>query len=90
MEWGILTTTVAHKTIFLVVQMGKMGSSPLAGLAALGLGGLNPGAPGGINPAGEKRARNGQPWCDVSSITWASLYCYLLFCVCSTALHYFL
>lgn len=34
-----------------VFQMGKMGGSPLAGLAALGLGGLNSNT-GGLNPAG--------------------------------------
>ena len=34
--------------------MGKLGSSPLAGLAALGLGGLAaPANTGGLNPAGK-------------------------------------
>lgn len=33
--------------------MGKMGGSPLAGLAALGLGGLNSASTGGLNPAGK-------------------------------------
>lgn len=34
-----------------LLQMGKMGGGPLAGLAALGLGGLNT-ANTGLNPAG--------------------------------------
>lgn len=35
-------------------QMGKLGSNPLAGLAALGLGGLaTPANTGGLNPAGK-------------------------------------
>jgi len=34
--------------------MGKLGSNPLAGLAALGLGGLaTPANTGGLNPAGK-------------------------------------
>lgn len=36
--------------------MGKLGSNPLAGLAALGLGGLaTPANTGGLNPAGMRR-----------------------------------
>lgn len=37
-----------------LLQMGKLGSNPLAGLAALGLGGLaTPANTGGLNPAGK-------------------------------------
>jgi len=38
--------------IFEYFQKMGMGNSPLAGLAALGLGGLNTGNTGGLNPAG--------------------------------------
>ncbi|XP_012148532.1 poly(rC)-binding protein mub isoform X4 [Megachile rotundata] len=38
-------------------DMGKLGSNPLAGLAALGLGGLaTPANTGGLNPAGDNKA----------------------------------
>jgi hypothetical protein len=38
-----------------LLQMGKLGSNPLAGLAALGLGGLaTPANTGGLNPAGKR------------------------------------
>lgn len=39
-----------------LLQMGKLGSNPLAGLAALGLGGLaTPANTGGLNPAGTSK-----------------------------------
>lgn len=38
--------------------MGKLGSNPLAGLAALGLGGLAaPANTGGLNPAGKLKIK---------------------------------
>lgn len=41
-----------------LLQMGKLGSNPLAGLAALGLGGLaTPANTGGLNPAGKQIQR---------------------------------
>jgi hypothetical protein len=51
--------------------MGKLGSNPLAGLAALGLGGLaTPANTGGLNPAGKQ----------IYSLIhyWASTYLYFL------------
>lgn len=49
---GVLTLTL------LLFQMTGLGKSPLAGLAALGLGGLGPTAnAGGLNPAGKDGGR---------------------------------
>lgn len=39
--------------IFVCIKMGGLAKSPLAGLAALGLGGLGPNNSSGINPAGK-------------------------------------
>lgn len=51
-----------------LLQMGKLGSNPLAGLAALGLGGLaTPANTGGLNPAGERTVYN-QTFCEKANI----------------------
>ena len=47
------SSSIVARLFSSLLQMGKLGSSPLAGLAALGLGGLAaPANTGGLNPAG--------------------------------------
>jgi len=50
--------------------MGKLGSNPLAGLAALGLGGLaTPANTGGLNPAGKQICSLIHYWASILSHT---------------------
>jgi len=53
-----------------LLQMGKLGSNPLAGLAALGLGGLaTPANTGGLNPAGKQIYSLIHYWANILSHT---------------------
>ncbi|KOX80725.1 hypothetical protein WN51_02013 [Melipona quadrifasciata] len=50
-----------------ILSMGKLGSNPLAGLAALGLGGLaTPANTGGLNPAETKRNSEVVAYCPIA------------------------